>query len=651
MGSRTVQLTGGRQSRAGAIAIAATGAVLALACFAAALGPHTVPGQTIEELALALAFLLGFGWWARRVERKRRPGPRALTVAEGHLVIDHPVALDHPLQLHRTAIRAIQIDTTGDPTGRHPIRRTFTWSAPTPEPDGLTGALWTPDHTFDDAPVVGNAKDIPNIAIVLDGRMAPTGLRRPRGLEHHPISAILLSAADPEAAASAFAGWEDVVVAELTTEHFAPRPPEEVAKIATAAAPPAPEGSAAEEGGAAGPAAAATLPAPEEGAPARPAATASPRHSVPPPAPRHDVSTLALPTPRSPARTQATAALLALGFAVPFALITGGLLLFGAKWFVDRGPSIPAIAMLVIGFGLVRVAWPRSEEAPGVPVAPGHAPELQALIAETAAAIGTAPPRATHVDFTASARIDSTTLVLGLPLLAALDRDQLRAVIAHELAHAHLKHTAAGTWIAATFRTLGRVHGFLCFMERRALFAGLLAAPLRHAAGGYSRLAGRVARDVTRGHEVAADELAARVAGPTATACALERLLGLAGAAVDDTWFRDVLVPAFESGRRPPILAGFAAHLAEPDVRAAMAAAIAAQRHDTALHPGAVHPPLGARLAIVRAQPSPARAADQRPATTLLPDRTADDLEQALLARFAGPDRVARLAPERAAAA
>ena len=615
---------GGTQSRAGVIAIGAVGAVLTVAFVAAALGPHTVPGEMVEELALALASALGFGWWARRVERRHRPGPRALTVADDHLVIAHPVALDRPLTLPRDAIRAIQIDATGDPTGRHPVRRAFSWSSPTPAPDGLAGALWTPDDVADDVVVIGAAKDTPNLAIILDRPFVPPGVHRARGLEHTFVIALLVCAIDPEAAAATLAEWDDVVVAELRTDHFEPR-----------RQPPA--------------AAATTAPA-EQATPVQdpPSAPMPRRPSVPPPAPHHDRATLTLPTPASPARTQATAVLVALGFAIPFTVITLGLLLFGGRWFISHGPSIPSITMLIVGAGLVRVAWPRPEAPLGVPVTLADAPELHGLVAETATAIGTAPPREIRAELSANASTNGHALVLGIALMAGLDRDQLRAVIAHELAHTHLRHAAAQRWVGTTFQTAGRVHTFLYLMEKRALFAGMLSAPLRHAAGGYLRLAARATRDLKAGREVAADELAARIAGPAATTGALERLSGLHLATAG--WFDATLVPALDAGTRPPIVASLAAHFDAPETRAVIAAVAANGRHDTTIRPGATHPPLGARLAIVRDAPSPARAADHRPAASLLPDRTLDALEQALLARLAGPDRVARLAAARAAA-
>jgi Zn-dependent protease with chaperone function len=635
---RSIPLASGTQSRAGVIAIGAVGIVLTVAFAAAALGPHTVAGETVEELALALASLLGFGWWAGRVERRNRPGPRALTVADDQLVIAHPVALERPLTLPRNAIRAIQIDATGDPTGRHPVRRAFSWSSPTPVPDGLAGALWTPDDVPDDVVLIGAAKDAPNLAIVLDHPIVGQGMRRDRGLEHEPVIALLVCTVDPEAAATTLAEWDDVVVAELRTDHFEPR-----VRV------PAPAATAAPAEHAAPVADAPPVPA-EHATPvdeAQPAHTPR-RPSVPPPAPRYDRAALTLPTPASPARNQATAVLLALGFVVPFTLITVGLLFFGGLWFVSHGPSIPAITMLIVGAGLVRVAWPRSQAPLGVPVPLADAPELHGLVAETAAAIGTTPPREIRTELSANASTNGKALVLGMSLIAGLDRDQLRAVIAHELAHTHLRHAAAQRWIGTTLQTVGRLHVFLSAMEKRVLFAGMLSAPLRHAAGGYLRLATPAARKLSAGREVAADELAARIAGPAATAAALERLFGLDIATSD--WFRATLIPALEAGTRPPVVAGLVAHFDAPETRAVIAAVAANGRHDTTLRPGASHPPLGARLAIVRDVPSPARAADHRPAAGLLPDRTLDALEQALLARLAGPDRVARLAAARAAA-
>jgi Zn-dependent protease with chaperone function len=105
-------------------------------------------------------------------------------------------------------------------------------------------------------------------------------------------------------------------------------------------------------------------------------------------------------------------------------------------------------------------------------------------------------------------------LVLGLPVLTTLSVEELRAVIAHELAHFSSAHDPFAAWVYRT-RT--------SWFELRAALDQRLATPvyvywLLH---WYVPRLNAASAEVGRRHELVADRVAAEVAGARATADAL----------------------------------------------------------------------------------------------------------------------------------
>lgn len=95
-------------------------------------------------------------------------------------------------------------------------------------------------------------------------------------------------------------------------------------------------------------------------------------------------------------------------------------------------------------------AWyvmPKADAAdvPGRPVSRGDQPDLHQLVDKVAAGLGVDRPTAIHLSSSMSVEVHcdgnvlgsdmGSTLVIGLPLLAVLDRQELHAVVAHELGH------------------------------------------------------------------------------------------------------------------------------------------------------------------------------------------------------------------------
>lgn len=122
------------------------------------------------------------------------------------------------------------------------------------------------------------------------------------------------------------------------------------------------------------------------------------------------------------------------------------------------------IALLVVGWLILKSLWVRTEPPPGVVLPKGGAPVLDTRVEEIRSALRA--PRADAVlltnDFNASVtqvpRLGifgwpRTYLSLGLPLMYGLDQRQLDAVLAHEFAHLSGAHPKMGLWVYRMSRT------------------------------------------------------------------------------------------------------------------------------------------------------------------------------------------------------
>ena len=125
-------------------------------------------------------------------------------------------------------------------------------------------------------------------------------------------------------------------------------------------------------------------------------------------------------------------------------------------------------------------------------------------------------------DFNASAVVDSSswqsrrrrTLVLGLPVLTTLSMPELRAVIAHELAHFSGAHDAFAAWVYRLRQS---------WLALRTALDGRLATPvyIYWLIRWYVPRLHAASAAVARRHEIVADRAAATVAGSRAAADAL----------------------------------------------------------------------------------------------------------------------------------
>jgi Zn-dependent protease with chaperone function len=135
------------------------------------------------------------------------------------------------------------------------------------------------------------------------------------------------------------------------------------------------------------------------------------------------------------------------------------------------------------------------------------------------------------------------TLVLGLPVLATLSMTELRAVIAHELAHFSSAHDAFAAWV---YRTRASWFALKTSLDQR------LATPLYvyWLLQWYVPRLNAASAAVARRHELVADRVAATVAGSRAAADALIAFESGARFAVDTHW--PAIRASHETDAEPP---------------------------------------------------------------------------------------------------
>jgi len=203
-------------------------------------------------------------------------------------------------------------------------------------------------------------------------------------------------------------------------------------------------------------------------------------------------------------------------------------LLFWGLW--SRRPIVGLVAVFVAvplmrsTLNALRACFVRIDPPEGLSLARSDAGALYGLIEDIGRTIGAPPVESIAItgDFNASAVTHrppwrlrrSRTLVLGLPVLTTLSMAELRAVIAHELAHFSSAHDPYAAWV---YRTRSSWFALRAALDRR------LATPVYvyWLIGWYVPRLNMASAEVARRHELAADRVAAEVAGARAAADAL----------------------------------------------------------------------------------------------------------------------------------
>ena len=215
------------------------------------------------------------------------------------------------------------------------------------------------------------------------------------------------------------------------------------------------------------------------------------------------------------------------GGTVVFAV--GGFVSVGRGWLrdeiVDRAGVLRALGGVPIS------ATPANPDADFGPViVRADAPGLFKEVAEVARRLGAKPPEQIRLNYLPCCAVvawkRSRALLIGLPLLHVLTKAELRAVLAHEMAHLARGDATASAKSSRFVHSLGSA---LDALPDRPL------NPLRFWARGCRRFADRLHAPVSRGQEARADRLSAVVAGGDAAASALVKVAAV------QSLFREVL--------------------------------------------------------------------------------------------------------------
>lgn len=232
---------------------------------------------------------------------------------------------------------------------------------------------------------------------------------------------------------------------------------------------------------------------------------------------------------------------------------------------------------------------------------PEDNPALWALVRDTAAAVGTAPPD--HIvaglepNFfvtessvrTLDGELGGRTMFISLPLSRILSREELQAVIGHELGHYRGQDTEfsrkfypiyRGTWdaLVGLEASGGEGAGRLALLPATAILAFFFEA------------FALAEHEIGRERELEADRVGARIVGAPAAASALVKVHAFTG-----YWdvIRKEMVRALADGKAytnvSSLFSGLVAQNARPE-------ALAGLGEQKLAHPTDTHPPLGVRL-------------------------------------------------------
>jgi Zn-dependent protease with chaperone function len=215
---------------------------------------------------------------------------------------------------------------------------------------------------------------------------------------------------------------------------------------------------------------------------------------------------------------------------------------------------------------------------------------------------------------------------LGLPLLAALNISQFRAILAHEFAHYYGGDTKLGPWLhrtqmamIRTFQNMGSVGKAMQVAAMQILYAVVIGI-LKW----YWLLFLRAINFVSRRQEFRADELACIVAGPQSLVGGLRIVHGASMAW--PVYWQEELAPMLNSGRLPPVTSGFSQFLAVPSISKQVDGGIENEIREGKTEPYDSHPPLRARIAAAQMLPGQSEIDDNRPAWSLLDNGGATEL-------------------------
>lgn len=232
------------------------------------------------------------------------------------------------------------------------------------------------------------------------------------------------------------------------------------------------------------------------------------------------------------------AALAALGYAAPIAVLLAMSVVFAVTASIADGERSgfglwlagPFGIALMLAIGVVaRATWPRSREPDGVRLRSGDAPDLFALIDEVRGKMGNPRVHRVYVTDSMDAAVRQAPqfgyfgwhrneLLLGLPLLLSLTKQEVAAMLAHEFQHLSGTHDKLGAWVYRSRALLGRMARDI---EAKNRFG---ARPFVRFYRWYQPFFEAYSFAFARAQEYAADELAAEAVSAQGIIDALARI-------------------------------------------------------------------------------------------------------------------------------
>lgn len=292
--------------------------------------------------------------------------------------------------------------------------------------------------------------------------------------------------------------------------------------------------------------------------------------------------------------------------------------------------------MIALGFGLVSALRARRPPIEGPRLGRDEHPALWRMIDELAEQAKTRPPDEIvligeiNAAVTEDARFlglrsGRRTMLIGLPLLAAMSVSELRSVLAHELGHYSGGHTRL---LALTYRGTQT----LAFTVDR-----LGGGPARALLSAYSKLYLVIARSANRRQELQADEASVLAAGSRTAAAALRKVATLTPLWVD--YCERYVSLGAAAKRTPEVLLGFRSYLNHPVQRDWVTEYTEKILDSEELSRFDSHPPTKRRLAALARLPDKPVKPDARPGWSLLGSPKVDvpAAEVAVLVRDVGP--------------
>jgi heat shock protein HtpX len=295
-------------------------------------------------------------------------------------------------------------------------------------------------------------------------------------------------------------------------------------------------------------------------------------------------------------------------------------LAIGAFRLLADTQNVRAMAFLVIvagacGVAAAIIAWsvlPRFDrfEAPGPEALEEEYPRLFAEIRSIAAATGQPMPEHVYLDTTVNAFVaqrggimgigSRRVMAIGVPLMRALQVDELRAVLAHEMGHFYGGDTRLGPWIHKTRGALARtVHNLARVRQSDEewiqLMFGAVQAPFRWFFMGYMRFS----QAISRAQEYSADAVAVRTAGARALIDGLKKTH--AAAIAHPLYLRSEVLPLVHRGALPAVGDGFSQFLARARFTKLLDEVVSHEMAEGTSDPYDSHPPLRDRIAAASA--------------------------------------------------